>query len=166
MKKIIVVIVLIISSMSPAQAHTGCDGVKMNPSITKGAVLQCLTGDKSYIFESIQGPAIVNFWGSWCAPCLDEIPYLRAFAKKYPKIAMIGVDVEERRIADGRAFATKHRMNWPNFYDATGSTRGITGVGVPITLLIDASGKIRHKKIGVLRSLKELESLSKKYLSS
>lgn len=165
MKKIGLILLFLFTSMVPIHAANTCEGVTRDLTVKKGATLQCLTDKNSYIFESLRGPAIVNFWGSWCAPCLDEIPYFRSFVKKYPKMRVIGIDVEERKIGDGQAFVRKNRMNWPNFYDASGSTRGITGVGVPITLFIDKSGKIKYKKIGVLRDLKELETLAKKYLA-
>jgi hypothetical protein len=55
-------------------------------------------------------------------------------------------------------------MSWPNLNDPDGITRGTLGMGVPITLFIDAQGKIAYKKIGVVTSIEELESDTKKYL--
>lgn len=166
MKKIFVVVTLLFTHMTPVHASylPNCDGIKVEASFTKGTKLQCLANSDLIAFESLRGPMIVNFWGSWCGPCLDEIPYLRAFHKKYPKTPLIGVDVEERTKENGRAFAMKYKMTWPHLYDATGSTRKISGMGVPVTLFIDEKGKIVHRKIGVLRSARELEVLAKKYL--
>lgn len=168
MKKIILVLVLLFANISPVHAETitGCEGVKMDRAVKKGSYLQCLANTDLAYFESFRGPMIVNFWGSWCGPCLDEIPYLRAFHKKYPKTALVGVDVEERDIENGRAFVIENKMNWPNFYDYGGSTRKITGVGVPVTIFINSKGKIVYRKIGVLKNTKELETLVKKYLGS
>lgn len=168
MKKIILVLVLLFANVSPVHAATiiGCDGVKMDRSVKKGSYLQCLANTDLAYFESLRGPMVVNFWGSWCGPCLDEIPYLRAFHKKYPKTALVGIDVEERDIENGRAFVIENKMNWPNFYDYGGSTRKITGVGVPVTIFINSKGKIVYRKIGVLKNAKELETLAKKYLGS
>lgn len=168
MKKIILVLVLLFANISPVHAETitGCEGVKTDRAVKKGSYLQCLANTDLAYFESFRGPMIVNFWGSWCGPCLDEIPYLRAFHKKYPKTALVGVDVEERDIENGRAFVIENKMNWPNFYDYGGSTRKITGVGVPVTIFINSKGKIVYRKIGVLKNTKELETLVKKYLGS
>lgn len=167
MKRALAVVFLMVATTTPAYSAPlpTCEKVKRDATITKGAQLQCLTSKQSITFESLRGPMIVNFWGSWCAPCLDEVPYLRAFHRKYPKIALIGIDVEEKSAQDGRAFARKYKMTWPHYFDAKGTTRGITGVGVPITLFIDANGKILYKKIGVLKDFRELETLSKKYIS-
>ena len=166
MRRVILAIALILTTAFPAHAAPlkNCNEVNRDVKVTKGASLQCLANSEQIPFESIRGPVIVNFWGSWCAPCLEEIPYFRAFHKKYPQTALIGIDVEERSIQDGRTFVIKHKMDWPHYFDEKGSTRKITGVGVPVTLFIDAKGKIVHRKIGVLRNTKELETLAKKYL--
>ena len=166
MKRALATVLMMFATALPAHSATVplCDSVKRDSSITKGSKLQCLTSSENIVFESLRGPMIVNFWGSWCAPCLAEVPYLRAFHKKYPTIPIVGVDVEEKNKMVGRAFAARHKMTWPHYYDAAGTTRAITGIGVPITLFLDKNGKIVHKKIGVLRNVKELENLSKKYL--
>jgi hypothetical protein len=55
-------------------------------------------------------------------------------------------------------------MSWPNLNDPDGSTRDTLGMGVPVTLFIDAQGKVTYRKIGVVTSIEELEKDTKKYL--
>ena len=55
-------------------------------------------------------------------------------------------------------------MSWPNLNDSDGSTRGTLGMGVPITLFVDAQGKVIYRKIGVVATIEELESDTEKYL--
>jgi hypothetical protein len=55
-------------------------------------------------------------------------------------------------------------MTWPNYYDRENKTRGYFGMGVPVTLFIDASGATVYKKIGVVKSVDELTELTEKYL--
>ena len=167
MKRIVLSLLLLITSISPSHAATlnNCTTVKRDVAVVKGSYLQCLANTDLAFFESFRGPMVVNFWGSWCAPCADEMPYFRKFYKEHKEYALVGVDVEEAKIDNGRTFANYQKMLWPNFYDYSGSTRGISGIGVPVTVFINKSGKIVHKKVGVLRSYKELETLAKKYLS-
>jgi hypothetical protein len=55
-------------------------------------------------------------------------------------------------------------MSWPNLNDPDGRTRGSLGMGVPITLFVDAQGKVVHRKIGVVTTIEELERDTQKYL--
>ena len=166
MKRVLLALIVLISTSSPVHAATltACESVKRDSAVVKGSYLQCLANTDLAFFESFRGPMVVNFWGSWCGPCADEMPYFRKFFKDHKEYALVGVDVEEAKIDNGRTFATYQKMVWPNFFDYSGSTRGVTGIGVPVTIFINKSGKIVHKKVGVLKSYKELESLAKKYL--
>ena len=129
----------------------------------KGISLPCLDGSGKTTFEAIRGPVLVNVWGSWCEPCQQEIPHLVKIAAT-KKIAVVGVDVEERNMAAGRAFVASHKMMWPQLYDEKSITRGIFGMGVPVTWFIDANGKVAYKQIGLFTSEAQIKTLVKKYL--
>ena len=64
----------------------------------------------------------------------------------------------------GRDFVLKKKMTWPILFDATSVTRGIFGLGVPVTWFIDANGKVVYKQIGVITSTAQLKSEVTKYL--
>ena len=55
-------------------------------------------------------------------------------------------------------------MTWPILYDTNSVTRGVFGLGVPVTWFIDAKGKVVYKQIGVITSTAELKSEVTKYL--
>ncbi len=108
---------------------------------------------------------IVNVWGSWCAPCKEEIPIFRSFYKRAKgKLQLVGVDVEEASIKDGQNFVLTHGMTWPNLFDSDGRSRTYFGMGVPVTWFIAADGTVAYKKIGVLKNEIELIALTSKYL--
>jgi hypothetical protein len=93
------------------------------------------------------------------------MPYFRSFYKKAQgKVELIGIDVEEASIKDGRDFVTTHGMTWPNLYDGDGRSREYFGMGVPVTWFIAADGTVAYKKIGVLKNEIELITLTSKYL--
>ncbi len=128
-----------------------------------GIVLPCMDGKGSLNFGLIRGPIIVNVWGSWCAPCKEEIPYFRSFYAKN-QITLLGVDVEEAKNSDGSQFVLENGMTWPSVVDPDGRSRALFGMGVPVTWFIDRNGKVVHKKIGVLKSEAELRKLAQDYL--
>ena len=141
-----------------------CNHIDLIENPTQEAVAECLDSSPGVNIAAIKGPAIINVWGSWCDPCKEEIPYFAEyFQTKDPQIQLIGVDVEEKRIEDGRMFARTHGIMWPNLFDADGSTRKYFGMGVPVTWFIDSDGKVLYKKIGPIKSVEELRTLSFKY---
>lgn len=160
---ILLVLAILASTLAPAHAADtpSCATIKRAP-VTKGIVLPCLNGTGSITFQSMRGPVLVNVWGSWCEPCQQEIPHLVEFAK-LNKVAIVGVDVEERNMAAGRAFVASHKMTWPQLYDSKAVTRGLFGMGVPVTWFVDAQGKVAYKQIGLFQSTKQIRDLVKKY---
>ena len=131
---------------------------------SEGAALDCLDGSKGVAADSIVGPALINVWGTWCAPCRQELPHFAHYLAKHDSVQIIGIAVEEKNMAVVRKFVESNGMSWPILYDADGSTRGKFGMGVPVTWFIDASGKVVHKKYGPFKSVEEIELLVMKHL--
>lgn len=141
-----------------------CNHINLIENPTQEVVAECLDSSPGVNIAAIKGPAIINVWGSWCDPCKDEMRYfVEYFQTKDPQVQLIGVDVEEKRIEDGRMFARTHGIMWPNLFDGDGSTRKYFGMGVPVTWFIDSDGKVLYKKIGPIKSVEELRTLSFKY---
>ncbi len=140
-----------------------CSSIETNPDITEGTTLECLDSNSKVVIEAIKGPAIINVWGSWCAPCRDEMPFLRELAAT-GKVQIIGIDVEEPNIEKGRKFVIDQGITWPNLYDQNGSTKSTFGPGVPVTWYVNSEGEVVYKHIGVLKSKDELFSEVEKYL--
>lgn len=142
-----------------------CTSIQTIATSNESTVLPCLDGSTDVDLGQIKGPALVNVWGSWCEPCKQEMPIFVDFYTRHGQsVSLIGIDVEESDIEDGRAFVKQYGMKWPNLYDAQGSTRGTLGMGVPITLFIDAQGEIVYRKIGVVATIEELERDTEKHL--
>ena len=142
-----------------------CTEINIDKSITNGVQLGCLDGGEGGYLQGLRGPMILNVWASWCYECGIEMPYLRSFyAKAQGKVALVGVDVEEKNMEAGQKYVESHGMTWPNFFDADGSSRGYLGMGVPITWFIAADGSVAYKHIGIINSEKQLISLTSKHL--
>jgi thiol-disulfide isomerase/thioredoxin len=142
-----------------------CSSIAIVKTQNKSALLKCLDGNSTVDIGQIKGPALVNVWGSWCGPCKDEMPIFVDFYSKYKdKVSLIGISVEEADTQNARDFVKLYGMSWPNLNDPDGSTRGTLGMGVPITLFIDAQGRVAFRKIGVVTTIEELERDTQKYL--
>jgi thiol-disulfide isomerase/thioredoxin len=141
-----------------------CSSLPVDTSVP-GTQLECLDGSAGIVLEALRGPAVVNVWGSWCGPCKEEMPFFVDFySKAKDKLVLLGINVEEAQVSDGQHFVQTRGITWPNLFDPDGRTASTVGPGVPITYFVDAKGVTVYKKIGVVRSVKELEELTQKYL--
>ena len=142
-----------------------CSTIPTDATKTSGTTLECLDGNSKVLLESIKGPALINVWGSWCTTCLDEMPeFVSFYSKAKGKVQLVGIAVEEASPANSQRFIEENGMTWPNYYDRENETRAYFGMGVPVTLFIDADGKTVYKKIGVIESESEIIALTEKYL--
>ena len=133
-----------------------CEGISQE--VSSEPKLECLDGGDGVAVKAIRGPALVNVWGTWCAPCRKELPYLaRYFAESEEKVSLIGVAVEEKSAESVATFVKERGMSWPILYDRENSTRELFGMGVPVTWFIDASGRVTHKHYGAFVSTEAIE---------
>ncbi len=170
MKKAVLSLSLSLLALSlPTSAHAtqgavvGCSTIKVDSSIKKGISLPCLDNKSHVTYQAIRGPVVVNVFGSWCEPCNQEIPHLLDLQSTH-KVSMVGIDVEEANMQAGKNFVIKKGITWPVLFDTTSVTRGIFGLGVPVTWFIDSHGKVTYRQIGLITSTKELKDEVRKYL--
>jgi thiol-disulfide isomerase/thioredoxin len=144
---------------------TSCRDVEFIDKPEEDVIINCLDGAQGFNIGAIKGPAIINVWGTWCAPCREEIPIFVAYDKiKSPEIQLVGIDVEDGPYLSVQPFIVANGMRYPIFYDPDRSTRSYFGMAVPVTWFIDKDNKVAYKKFGVVSSLEELQELAKKYL--
>jgi cytochrome c biogenesis protein CcmG, thiol:disulfide interchange protein DsbE len=104
---------------------------------------------RSIQLSSYRGKVVLlNFWASWCPPCIEEIPYLNRLQQQMPQLVVLGVDMGED---DGayRQFLTDNRVGFLTIRDAEQHSNSLYGTSrPPETYVIDRSGQIRRKFIG------------------
>jgi thiol-disulfide isomerase/thioredoxin len=113
-----------------------------------------LTGSR-LSFSSYRGRVVVlNFWGSWCAPCRAEAPTLAVTAEQYRSagVAFLGVDVRDNT-ASALAFTRDFGITYPSVSDSSSEiTLDFTSVvpiaGTPTTLVVDRTGHIAGAVFG------------------
>lgn len=94
-------------------------------------------------------PAVVHYWASWCVPCVREAPEIaRLNARLGARARLIGVDWSDdpRR---ARAFLRRNRWRFPVLADPRSTSGAGNGlVGLPMTLIVDAQGRIVRRMFG------------------
>jgi len=130
--------------------YTGCDrGTHPAQVATPAPDFTITDGPKTISLSDYRGKIVVlNFWASWCAPCLEEFPSLMALQKQMPQIVVLGVDFDDD-VSAYRQYLIDNHIDMLTIHDesqksnlAYGTTRP------PETYIIDRQGRIRRKFIG------------------
>ncbi|CAM4043397.1 TlpA family protein disulfide reductase [Bordetella tumulicola] len=110
---------------------------------------------KPHTLAQWQGrPMVVNFWATWCAPCVKEMPELQALQEKYAGIQFVGIGVD--KVENMRQFLQKVPVSYPLLVMGPGAidtlrTLGNPAGGLPFTLIFDANGGVNRKILGQIQ---------------
>ena len=123
--------------------------------IDKNITLNPLMGKKIKLENYLSdGPVLINFWATWCAPCIKEMPYLDQFEKKYKdkgfSVLAISVD-NQKSLSQVRSFIKTKKFSFDIFLDPNMQIfKKLNGNLMPTNVLIDKSGKVFWRHYGYL----------------
>lgn len=106
--------------------------------------------DRTVALHDLRGKVVVlNFWTTWCEPCIIEMPSLEQMQKQMQsKVTVLAVSTDTDQDAYHR-FLRKHGIDFLTVNDPEKKSADLYGTtGQPETFIIDASGKLRRKFIG------------------
>ena len=112
------------------------------------------TSEGEYIsLEDLRGKVVLlDFWGTWCPPCVESVPSLRDMYKKYAKeksFMMISISVHDEE-DKWRAFTAKNQMVWRQYLDRDSKVQRAFSVNrFPTYVLIDHEGIVRFRASGM-----------------
>ena len=94
---------------------------------------------------------IVDFWATWCSPCVQEIPNFNALQAEYQgkSVQMLGITVESGSLDDVKPFIEKYKIKYPVVMGDEAVVEGFGGViGFPTTFVVGKDGQIYKKFLG------------------
>lgn len=124
------------------------------PAVT----LPCMDGrDAGMVLAAPTGrPLVLNLWASWCPPCGRELPAFEALHRDVsaaaggPALRVVGVNTRDSA-TNAVAAARDLAVTFPNVYDRDGRVQRALGRnGLPVTVFVDARGRVRHVHTGPL----------------
>jgi len=107
-----------------------------------------LDGKKFSSSELAGDVAVLNFWGSWCAPCRVETPeFQEVYADVRDQgVQFLGLDVKETDEQFAQAFVDRFGIGFPSLYDPRGEValafRGYPANAIPSTIVLDQDGRV------------------------
>ena len=112
---------------------------------------ELLEGGNSSLGTHVGKPMLVNFFASWCAPCVAEMPDLEALHEEYgDRVVFIGLDTQETAEA-GRKIVQKTGVTYEIGRDPDGAMfTAFGGLGMPTTVLIRPDRTIAERHSGAL----------------
>ena len=106
-------------------------------------------GQNAVDLAKLRGHVVVlNFWASWCPPCLEELPSLNAMQRQLPQINVVGVSIDQDKDAYA-SFLKRHPTTFVTVDDTAQRANALySSFRPPETYIIDKAGNIRRKFIG------------------
>jgi thiol-disulfide isomerase/thioredoxin len=105
---------------------------------------------------------VVNFYASWCAPCVAETPLLERVAKANPGVHFLGVLFKDTA-SNGASFRRQYGVTYPSLVDTDGvdlaKFRNVDPSAVPVTFVIDKTGRVAARYVGGISSAASLQQV-------
>jgi thiol-disulfide isomerase/thioredoxin len=126
-------------------------GLSANASEIVDFSLPDLDGKQRTLSEFRGKWVVVNYWATWCPPCLDEIPELVDFHEQHKdkNAVVVGVDFEDIALPKLKTFVEDYFMSYPILHMKPGpkSELGVIS-GLPTSFLVSPEGKLVAKQTG------------------
>jgi cytochrome c biogenesis protein CcmG/thiol:disulfide interchange protein DsbE len=145
----------------PEQTGEPARGAALMP----GLAFPCPGGGELDLAQRPGVPTLVNLWGSWCAPCREELPLFQELADSAgEQVRVLGV-ISKDGEPQAESFAADAGVTFPSAFDGEGKLMAGLGINVlPHTYFLDADGGLVHTQVGPVTSVDELRGLVAEHL--
>ena len=116
-----------------------------------GVMLKTLDGQNHSLAQHAGKLVLVNFWATWCQPCIREMPSMeRLYAKYKPSgLEIVAISLDQGNEDDVREFVAKLKLTFPIVLDPEHKAKALYKVrGLPTTYLLDRQGQVAGYGVG------------------
>jgi peroxiredoxin len=161
MKKTLTAILAIVLALG--LVATSCPREAPAPEVGKMAPdfeLDSLDGQTVALSQFFGTPILLNFWATWCSPCVHEMPFLQqVYEDRHEELVLLAVNIGESS-SQASQFMQNQGLSLPVLLDRSGDTAQQYNItGIPTTFFIDKNGIIHKIKVGTFRNQAEIETI-------
>lgn len=139
------------AALALAACGSSSDGARSGADVLPDVEIERLDGTGTISLADIEGPAVINLWATWCAPCRREIPDFEAVHQaRGDEIRFVGINIGED---SGRAaeFLVDVGATYDQFLDSEGYVvTELRATTMPVTIVLDTDGAIIERHLGPL----------------
>jgi thiol-disulfide isomerase/thioredoxin len=125
--------------------------VPLGPAVDRSGIRFKDVQGKTVDLESLKGKVVfLNFWATWCPPCLAEMPSINALYNQYkddPNVVFILVDADSK-LADAQQFMNKKKYGMPVYEVASDIPEQLFKGSLPTTIVFDKMGRVSFNEEG------------------
>ena len=115
--------------------------------------LEQLSGGELSLEDFRGKTLILDFWATWCVPCLAQIPILNTYAEAHAgEVAVVGVSVDAEGRAAVEEFIQQVPIEYPVVFGDEALARSYGAPGFPALAVVDAKGRIDSLHVGLITS--------------
>jgi cytochrome c biogenesis protein CcmG, thiol:disulfide interchange protein DsbE len=137
-------VVFLLLKPAPEPTRSATTGRVPAPEFT----LPLLSGDGDLSSAELKGrPLVINFWGSWCEPCKEELPaFERVYGRYEGEVEFVGINMKDN-LDDARAMAEDFGLSYPLVVGETELEQEFNLVGYPTTVFITSDYELMDSEI-------------------
>jgi peroxiredoxin len=119
--------------------------------------LETLSGERIQLSELRGKPVLINFWATWCGPCIEEMPTIEKYYDQYKNDIRVLAVNDDEPLADVEKFVSDQGLTFDILLDPGAKVQSLYRLrGYPTSFIVDSEGIVRVQHIGPM-SEKQLE---------